>query len=228
MNLNTTTVVLTMTSREIAELTGKQHKNIMRDIRNMTEALITSSDLNPCVKSTTYVGADGRNYDQYELDKDTCLTLLLGYDPVARMKVVKRWQELEASKLPQLPTDYITALEHLLEAKKNEQKLLLTITEQKPKVEFVDNFVDSAGLKSFRKVAKILGINERKFRSFLKEEKIMYLQNKDWLPYAEHLNANRFKTKTGESDGRAFTISYFTPKGEVWIAELLKANNLID
>ena len=94
---------VTMTSREIAELTGKDHGNVMRDIRAMVDAISTDSNLNPCAKSTTYAGKDGRQYPQYELDKDTCLTLLLGYDAVARMKVVKRWQELEAAAAPALP-----------------------------------------------------------------------------------------------------------------------------
>jgi Rha family phage regulatory protein len=94
---------VTMTSREIAELTGKDHGNVMRDIRAMVDAISTDSNLNPCAKSTTYAGRDGRQYPQYELDKDTCLTLLLGYDAVARMKVVKRWQELEAAAAPALP-----------------------------------------------------------------------------------------------------------------------------
>jgi len=94
---------LTMTSREIAEVTGKQHGNVMRDIRSMMDALSMDSNLNPCSKPTTYRGKDGRMYDQYELDKDTCLTLLLGYDPVARMKVVKRWQELEAARAAAAP-----------------------------------------------------------------------------------------------------------------------------
>lgn len=87
---------VTMTSREIADLTGKDHSNVMRDIRAMVDSISTDSNLNPCAESTTYIGKDGRQYPQYELDKDTCLTLLLGYDAVARMKVVKRWQELEA------------------------------------------------------------------------------------------------------------------------------------
>ena len=88
-------VPLTMTSREIAALTGKPHGNVMRDIRAMISDISMNSNLNPCAKSSTYVGKDGRQYAQYELDKDTCLTLLLGYDAAARMKVVKRWQELE-------------------------------------------------------------------------------------------------------------------------------------
>ncbi|WP_160330590.1 Rha family transcriptional regulator, partial [Ventosimonas gracilis] len=87
---------LTMTSREIADLTGKQHSNVMRDIRNLLDTLSMDSSLNPCAKSIAYDEKDGRAYAQYEVDKDTCLTLLLGYDPAARMKVVKRWQELEA------------------------------------------------------------------------------------------------------------------------------------
>ena len=107
MSLNSTlspaAVPLTMSSREIAELTGKDHGNVMRDIRAMVDAISTDSNLNPCAKSTTYAGRDGRQYPQYELDKDTCLTLLLGYDAVARMKVVKRWQELEAAAAPALP-----------------------------------------------------------------------------------------------------------------------------
>jgi phage regulator Rha-like protein len=95
---------LTMTSREIAELTGKSHGNVMRDIRVMMDALEQDSKLNPVCKSTTYAGTNGQTYDQYELDKDTCLTLLLGYDAVARMKVVKRWQELEAVAQAPAPT----------------------------------------------------------------------------------------------------------------------------
>ena len=85
-----------MSSREIAELTGKQHSNVMRDIRVMVEELM-NSNLNPCVKSTTYIGKDGRTYDQYELDKETTLCLVAGYDATIRMRIIKRWVELEAA-----------------------------------------------------------------------------------------------------------------------------------
>jgi hypothetical protein len=83
-----------MTSREIAELTGKNHPDVMRGIRAMVDQL-TKAEVLSCAKSTTYTGKDGRRYPQYELDKETCLNLLLGYDAVARMRVVKRWQQLE-------------------------------------------------------------------------------------------------------------------------------------
>lgn len=100
---------LTMSSREIAELTGKLHNNVMRDIRAMLESL-QNSDLNPVCNSVTYTGENGQQYSMYELDKDTTLTLLLGYDAVARMRVVKRWQELENQQKPKIPKTYSEAL----------------------------------------------------------------------------------------------------------------------
>ena len=117
---------LTMSSREIAELTGKQHSNVMRDIRTMMDAISMDSNLNPCCKSTSYTGKDGRQYDQYELDKDTCLTLLLGYDAVARMKVVRRWRELEAAAAqPALNPDNLSRLQLIQIALQAEQERLV-------------------------------------------------------------------------------------------------------
>ena len=223
MNISRVTTPLTMSTLEIAELTNKEHKHVLTDTRNMFEGL----EIDSAGFTAQYKDRTGRTLPMFNLDKELTFTLIAGYNVKLRNAIVKRWQELEAAKQPQLPTDYISALEHLLEAKKNEQKLLTTITEQKPKVEFVDNFVDSSGLKTFRQVAKVLGINERKFREFLKSEKIMYQQGSSWLPYAEHLKAKRFENKTGESGGHTFISSYFTPKGEVWIAGLLKDKNLI-
>lgn len=88
----------TMSSLEIAELTGKRHDNIMRDIRTMVKDL-HSSDLSFVCESGTYKSENGQIYTCYNLDKDTTLTLLLGYDVVARMKVVRRWTQLEAERI---------------------------------------------------------------------------------------------------------------------------------
>lgn len=89
----------TMSSREIAELTGKRHADVMRDIRSMCTDL-QNADLRFVCKSSTYTGENEQQYPQYELDKETSLTLLLGYDVAARMRVVKRWQELESQEKP--------------------------------------------------------------------------------------------------------------------------------
>ena len=100
---------LTMSSREIAELTGKQHSNVMRDIRNMIDALEQDSEIKPCVKSTTYIAESGQTYPQYELDKETTLCLVFGYDATLRMRIIKRWSELEAANMRPLTTMELVA-----------------------------------------------------------------------------------------------------------------------
>lgn len=219
--------VLTMSSIEIAELTGKRHDHVMVDIEKMLNDLGKAA---PDFSGTAFYEVNNakRSRKIYNLPKRETLILVSGYSVAMRARIIDRWQELEAKGKPDLSTD----VGKLLLIQEMAAKQLELISENKriseslsiaaPKAEFVDSFVDSTGLKSFRKVAKILGINERKFRQFLADNKIMYKQNGDWMPYAEHINAGRFVNKTGESQGHAFISTYFTPKGEVWIAGLLK------
>ncbi len=89
---------LSMTSREIADLTGKQHPHILRDIRTMITRLEADPNLDWHCESESYVDVQGKKRTQYRLDKLTTLTLVSGYDPVLRMRIIARWQELEAQQ----------------------------------------------------------------------------------------------------------------------------------
>ena len=57
-----------MTSREIAELAGKQHKHVLRDIRNMEESWekVTGSKFG----LSEYEDPTGRKLPEYQLTKD--------------------------------------------------------------------------------------------------------------------------------------------------------------
>jgi Rha family phage regulatory protein len=96
---------LTMTSREIAELTGKEHKNVLRDIENMIIDLqedSENSNLSSGIKSSSYkVEGQQREYPQYELDFDNTMCLVSGYSTKLRMRIIKRWRELEAQVIAQ-------------------------------------------------------------------------------------------------------------------------------
>lgn len=215
--------VLTMSSREIAELTGRDHGNMMRDIRTLLDDL-QASDLKPVCETTTYAGANGQRYPQYELDRDTCLTLLLGYDAVARMKVVKRWQELEAQAAPALPdfSNPVAAARAWADAKESELRTAEALALAAPKAEYVDRYVAANGAKGFRQVAKLLGANEHEFRAWLQDEKIMYRLGGEWTAHQCHIDAGRFVVKTGVAhvNDHAFNATKFTPKGVNWIAGL--------
>lgn len=82
---------LTMSSREIAELTNKEHRNVLADIRNMLEMLkIQSADF-----LADYKDSRGRTYKEYLLPKKYIECLLTGYSIPLRMKVIDRMHELE-------------------------------------------------------------------------------------------------------------------------------------
>ncbi len=81
----------TMSSREIANVTGKRHDNVKRDIVAMLK------DLKVDVLSFEDIYLDGRNREQvqYLLDREHTDCLLTGYSAPMRMKVIRRWRELE-------------------------------------------------------------------------------------------------------------------------------------
>lgn len=82
---------LTMTSREIAELTGKQHKDVLYDTRKMLEELgKTSADF-----SADLPDAYGRPQPGFTLPKRETYILITGYSVAMRAKIIDRWQELE-------------------------------------------------------------------------------------------------------------------------------------
>ena len=89
--------VQTMTSLEIAELTGKQHKNLMQAIRKMEQAWNQVTQGN--FSLSTYQDATGRTLPCYALTKTECLYIATKFNDEARAKLVLRWQELERTRL---------------------------------------------------------------------------------------------------------------------------------
>ena len=81
----------TMSSREIANVTGKRHANVKRDIAAMLKELKLD------VLSFEHIYLDGQNREQvqYLLDREHTDCLLTGYSAPMRMKVIRRWRELE-------------------------------------------------------------------------------------------------------------------------------------
>ena len=98
-----TPTVQTMSSKEIADMTGKEHKDVLRDIRNMFEQLqIDSAQF--CAQ---YKDSTGRTLPCFNLDKDLSICLVSGYNVQLRMAIIKRWNELEAQVLEAVRPSYM-------------------------------------------------------------------------------------------------------------------------
>lgn len=84
----------TMTSLEIAEVTGKQHQHVMRDIRAILNQGVDASNFG----LTSYTDKSNRQSPCYKLTKKGCLILASGYDAILREKIINRWEELETKE----------------------------------------------------------------------------------------------------------------------------------
>ncbi|EJJ4195530.1 Rha family transcriptional regulator [Salmonella enterica] len=82
---------LTMSSRQIAEYTGKKHFHVKRDIQNMLEALGEDESKFGCIFFDQY----GREQIEYHLNEELTITLVTGYNVVMRNTVIKEWQRLK-------------------------------------------------------------------------------------------------------------------------------------
>lgn len=133
-----------MSSLEIAELTGKQHAHIMRDIRKLLSQGVTASNFG----LSEYRDSTGRKLPCFELTKKGCLILASGYDAVLREKIIDRWEQLELEKRkPQTPQTYLEALKALVSSEEEKQRLAQEkqqLEEKNAKLQPKADFADAA------------------------------------------------------------------------------------
>ena len=229
----------TMSSLEIAELTGKQHAHVMRDIRNLLEQGVSQSNFG----LAEFQDNQGKPRPCYNLTKKGCLILASGYNAKLREKIIDRWEELETEKRNggyQVPNSFSEAL--LLAAKQQEQieqqqkqieqkqatidAQTSELKKQAPKVEYYDQTLQSVNTLTATQVAKERGMDAEKLNKRLKEAGIIYRQSGQWIikqPYASWgLHKTRTQTYT-RSDGSLGTNTYlvWTQKGKMFLLALI-------
>ncbi|MFP5427978.1 MAG: Rha family transcriptional regulator [Gammaproteobacteria bacterium] len=113
-----------MTSLEIAEITGKTHKNVLRDISKMAKALESrGSDLSCQIISTQYTDGRGKTQPLTILDKRRTFVLLSRYSWELSDLIMGRWLELEGSGFERVSIQ--AAVVHLLEREKDNYRIAM-------------------------------------------------------------------------------------------------------
>ncbi len=133
----------TMSSREIAGVCSKKHKNVMRDIKQIFSEL----KFEPAKFLSSYIDEQGKTRPCYNFPKRECLILVSGYSTALRAKIIDRWQELEKQvATPQVdyskPEALLGVLNHL--QSQIEQKDHV-IAELAPKAEALEGLKRSEG-----------------------------------------------------------------------------------
>ena len=91
----------TMSSLEIAKLTGKPHNDVLKAIRAMEPAWEKVSQGKFSLSSRKVEQPNGgiREYPCYSLTKTECLYIATKFNDEARAKLVLRWEQLERERI---------------------------------------------------------------------------------------------------------------------------------
>ena len=152
------TQIQTMTSLQIAEVTGKRHSDVLEAIRNMEPAWEKVNGRKfPLVE---YKDAKGEMRPMYQLNKTECLYVATKFNDEARARLVIRWEELERANTQQfpVPTTFAEALRLAAAQAEQIEEQQKRIEEMKPKAEFFDAVADSRTAISIGELAKVLGL----------------------------------------------------------------------
>lgn len=180
-----------MTSMEVAEITGKEHKHVMRDIRVLLEQGVHEANFGLTFIIRTLPNNAQRKDPCYNITKKGCLILASGYNALLREKIIDRWEELETKErqtVPALPQTYLEALKALVLSEEQKQVLALENESMKPKADYFDTLVERGSNLNLRDTAKMIGVSERFFIEYLLLNGYLYRDAKRKLkPIAKYV-----------------------------------------
>ena len=234
----------TMTSLEIAEVTGKRHDSILRDIRNILSQGVDAHNF----VETYYTDKSNRQQKCYTLTKKGCLILASGYDVILREKIINRWEELETKERNQyqVPQSFAEAL--MLAAKQQEQieeqqrqleatskeivELNGAIAEMEPKVTYVDMILASKETVTTTQIAQDYGQSAKAFNVLLRNFGVQHKVGGQWVLYAKHLPFGYVQSDTFQivhKNGTNGTVMHtkWTQKGRLFLYDELKKHNVM-
>ena len=206
--------VLTMSSREIADLVESRHDSVKRTIERLQDKGLIQ--LTPMVEVKNHLG---QVVTEYQLIKRDTYVVVAQLSPEFTARLVDRWQELESQQMPQIPQTLSEALRLAADQAEQIERQNLLIEQQRPKVEFVQRYVESGTTKSLRETAKILKVPERAMIDCLVGDGLLFRQSGNLLPYQKYHVKGLFDVKTGTTEyGHNYTQTRVTSKGIEYIA----------
>lgn len=169
-------VARTMSSVEIAELTGKLHKNVLADIRSMLAELeIDSADF-----SAQYKDSTGRFLPCFNLNREMTDTLLTGYSAKMRLAVVRRWRELEAAIAQPRELSRMDLIQLAFEAEQARLQLTIQVEAQATKIHSLENLFKE-GMTHTQFCKGLNGVNVMQVGKYLESRNWLYNESKTGL-----------------------------------------------
>lgn len=208
----------TMGSREIAELCGKEHRHVMRDIENLNDTYVEMSL--PKVGQCSYKADNGRQYREYLLTQDHCIDLITGYSREIRIRINRRWKELEqkvAAPTFQIPQTLGEALQLAADQ-------ALQIEQDAPKVAHYDKVVDRHTLLTATQVGQKIGLSAIMLNRVLSEIGVYNQAHKRGRAFRQWFIDKELGEMKQTDMGHSQAL--FSLKGEAWVIERLASESV--
>lgn len=236
-----------MTSLQIAEVTGKNHKDVLRDIRNLIER--GASERNFALGD--YKDKNNQSRPMYSLTPKGCLILASGYDVVLRERIIDKleeYQQKERTSMTALPNFSNPAEaarawaeqydQRQLEAKRadaaEQQVYALSqeIESMQPKVSYYDMILNNHSTVLTTQIALDYGMSAKALNKKLYEMRIQHKVGDQWILYAPYLPMGYMHSKPVEitHNNGSKSIKYnseWTQKGRLFLYDELKKRNIL-
>ena len=216
---------MTMGTREIAELLGKQHHHI----KASADYLVSKGAIHGGVAltETPYINEQNKQtYTEYRLNKRDSFVLVAQNCPELTAAIVDRWQELEAMQKPAIPQTYAAALLEAgrlaLELEQSQQQLALAA----PKADVFDKVIERENLLNATQVAQQVGMSAVKMNKQLDVIGGVYSKSvKRGRTFCHGwVESGYGEMKIGES---GYPQALFTTKGSLRVVELFTSEGVI-
>ena len=239
----------TMSSLEIAKLTGKPHNDVMKAIRKMEPAWSKINGGN--FSHVEYKDAKGEMRPCYELTKTECLYVATKFNDEARAKLVIRWEELEKqarTSMIALPNFEDPAEAAMAWAKEYKEKKVLAIENKRLEDEnvmlaaenqelkhdknYLDLIMRSKALLTISQIAQDYGMSGKALNKKLADMGIQYSINGQWILYAKYKDCGYVSSRSIDitrADGRPDVVLHteWTQAGRKFLYEELKKEGIL-
>lgn len=231
-----TTSLETMSSREIANLYGKPHYNVLRKIRKLEKAYTEVFGTDVKFYVSEYTDPTGRKLPEILLNKSQALFVASRFDAVLHAKVQKRWEELEAQARQQM-ADPVKVLNDpaamrglLLNYTEKVLALEEKVKETAPKAEALERIAHAEGATCITDTAKTLQIRPKELFDWLSANKWIYRRpgGKGWIAYQRRIQqgvlTHKVITVSDIHTGKERVIEHVlvTPKGLSKLAKVFE------
>lgn len=229
------------TSLIIAEVFGKRHDHVLRDIRELhCSDQFHAANFGFMVEMRQLAQGGSQKVEWHEISKDGFSFLVMGYtgERAAQFKeqfiaefnkreLMLNSDEYILARAYQISIKSIKSLEERLSNKEKQLELAeTTIKESAPKIQYHDKVLQAEGLITTTIVAKDLGMSAEALNLFLKKHDVQYKSQGTWVLYAKYMNKGLTGTKTYpylDKNGvkRTQIQAYWTEVGRKFVIEFV-------